>query len=210
MTHWLDRIVALFQADTSDLRELAQIAGADPKTFYRGIDIRNLELDGQNLEGMEFSSPSSYAPVGTQFELSLFSPNSEREIVHRIRGATRQEERVALLLAEFLRDRSRAMQIIKDYSDKAILANSVVNLLRDIHDQELDGKRFSNIQIARKVSGRFAKSEDKRSVLAYFFAKYLGIYPEIRTWLQGKSVNKLSKNLQEQFEHFLQDPPMIL
>src|ERR1700680_1747168 len=113
MTHWLDRVVALLQADTTDLRELARIAGADPRTFYRGVDINKLDVDGQNLEGMEFSDPApSYGPAGTQFVLDLFLPNSEGLVVHRIKGAPRQEERAAILLAEFLRDRSQAMRII--------------------------------------------------------------------------------------------------
>jgi hypothetical protein len=207
MTHWLDIVVALLRADTSDLRELARIAGADPKTFYRGVDINALDLDGQNLDGIELSTPSpSPTRAGTQFELELFSPNSELQIVHKLKGATRQEERVALLLAEFLRDRSRAIQIINGYSDKAMLATSAMNLLMDIYDRELDGKRFSNLQIARKISGRFAKSEDKRNVLAYFLAKYLGAYPDIRAWLKEKSIHKLSKDLQQEFAQFLNDP----
>jgi hypothetical protein len=109
-------------------------------------------------------------------------------------------------LAEFLRDRSRAMQIIDNYSDKAILVNSVVKLLRNIRDQELYGKWFSNLRIARSVSGRFAKSEDKRNVLAYYLAKYIGIYPEIRAWLREKSINKLSEHWQREFEQFLKEP----
>jgi hypothetical protein len=208
MTHWLDMVVALLRADTSDLRELARIAGADPKTFYRGIDISALDLDGQKLDDIELSTPSpSPTRAGTQFELELFSPNSELQIVHKLKGAVRQEERVALLLAEFLRNRSRAIQIINGYSDKAMLATSAMNLLIDIYDRELDGKRFSNLQIARKISGRFAKSEDKRNVLAYFLAKYLGVYPDIRAWLKEKSIHKLSRDSQQEFVQFLSGPP---
>lgn len=206
--HWLDMVVALLHADTSDLRELARIAGADPKNFYRGVDISALDLDGQNLDGIELSTPpTSPHGVSTQFEFELFTPTSELQIVHKIKGINRQEERAALLLAEFLRDRSRAIQILSGYSDRAMLANSVVNLLIDIHDQELDGKRFSNLQIARRVSGRFAKSEGKRHVLAYFFAKYLGIYPDIKAWLKEKSIHGLSRDLQMEFAQFLNDPP---
>jgi hypothetical protein len=47
MTHWLDMVITLLQANTSDLRELARLAGADPKTFYQGIEIERLDLLGK-------------------------------------------------------------------------------------------------------------------------------------------------------------------
>jgi hypothetical protein len=56
MLDWLQKIVTLLQADTSDLRELAHLAGADPKTFYRGIRIEDLDIAGQNLAGMKFAT----------------------------------------------------------------------------------------------------------------------------------------------------------
>ncbi|MEA2897571.1 MAG: hypothetical protein QOJ84_3186 [Bradyrhizobium sp.] len=205
MTHWLDKVVLLFQADTSDLRELARIAGADPSVFYRGIDITKLDLNGQDLDGIEFSTPLDAR--GTQLVLDLFQPDSKAHILDRIKSAPRQEERAVLFLAEFLRDRLRAMQVIDEYShDKALLTNSVLNALREIRSEEIFGRRFSNLQIARKVSGRFARSEDKRSVLAYFLAKYLGTYPELRAWIENKSVEKLSKQAQEEFKRFLREP----
>jgi hypothetical protein len=111
MTHWLDMVITLLQANTSDLRELARLAGADPKTFYQGIEIERLDLAGQNIEGMEFSTSSkTYVPAGTQLVLDLEFGSSEGHLLHRVRGAHRQEERAAMILAAFLRDRNSTMR----------------------------------------------------------------------------------------------------
>lgn len=55
MEHWLDRVLLLLQADTDNLRELAEIAGGDPRTFYRAINISDVDIKGQNIDGMEFA-----------------------------------------------------------------------------------------------------------------------------------------------------------
>jgi hypothetical protein len=124
----------------------------------------------------------------------------------KIRSTRRQEERAALLLAEFLQNRSRGMQIVDNYvRDKAMLTNAVLQVLTEIRAFEVAGKQFSNLQIARKVSGRFAKSEDKRAVLAYFFAKHLNKYADIRAWLRGKSITKLSHAQQQELHRYLED-----
>jgi hypothetical protein len=39
MKHWLQTVITLLEADTADLRELARIAGGNPKIFYRGINL---------------------------------------------------------------------------------------------------------------------------------------------------------------------------
>jgi hypothetical protein len=207
MTHWLDMVMTLLQANTSDLRELARLAGADPKTFYKGIEIRRLDLAGQDIEGMEFStSPETYVPVGTQLALDLEFGGSEGHLLYKVRGAPRQEERAAMILAAFLQDRNSTMRAIRSYLDKAVLTNSVVNLLIDIWDQETEGRVFTDLQIARRVSGRFAKSEDKRHVLTYFLAKHLGAHPTIRIWLGKKAVYKMPKEAQTEFGKFLAQP----
>lgn len=56
MNHWLDNAAKLLNAETDDLRELAQMVGADPRDFYRNIDIVRLTTAGQNLDGMTFAN----------------------------------------------------------------------------------------------------------------------------------------------------------
>ncbi|MCF1505464.1 S1 RNA-binding domain-containing protein, partial [Afifella sp. H1R] len=53
MNNWLDKVVEILDSDTGDLRILAQIAGADPKIFYRGINLDGADIRGQDLRGLD-------------------------------------------------------------------------------------------------------------------------------------------------------------
>lgn len=209
MTHWLAKIITLFEADTADLRELARLAGGNPEIFYRGIKLDELDIEGQNLEGMEFLPPEKPA-TGDQkaFDLGPHEQNLiPSHMAQKIKGARRQEERAAMLLAEFLRDRSRGMQIIDSYArDKANLTHSVLSVLRKIREEELAGKPRTNLYIARSVSGRFARTIEKRGILTYYFAKHLSSYPEIKAWLKYKSVIGLPKDKQKEFDLLVSGP----
>jgi hypothetical protein len=52
---WQRTVIQLLLADTSDLRNLATIAGADYRTFYRGANFRSADLSGQDLAGLDLS-----------------------------------------------------------------------------------------------------------------------------------------------------------
>jgi hypothetical protein len=54
MGHWLDTVMALLQSETTDLRQLAIMAGGNPKTFYRGTRIEDIDPEGQDLSGLDF------------------------------------------------------------------------------------------------------------------------------------------------------------
>ena len=54
--HWLDKVIEILNSDSTDLRELAEMAGGNPKTFYRGVDLSGVDLRGQDLSGMEFTN----------------------------------------------------------------------------------------------------------------------------------------------------------
>jgi Sigma-70 factor, region 1.1 len=53
----LTKAIKLLQAETADLRELAHLAGADPRIFYRGIRLEDLDVGDLNIQRMEFSTP---------------------------------------------------------------------------------------------------------------------------------------------------------
>lgn len=53
--HWLEDIEAVFRAPTGDLRQLAIVAGGDPRTFYIGTDLTGVDISGQDLRGMKFT-----------------------------------------------------------------------------------------------------------------------------------------------------------
>ena len=137
MIHWLQKIITILETETADLRELARIAGGNPKTFYRGINLEDLDVKDQNLEGMEFSTHLTGDEIrSTQLDFDIFSQanaSSAKQLAHEIRGTKRQEERSALLLAHFLKNRSRGTQIIDSYAyDKATPTNSVLDVLRGV------------------------------------------------------------------------------
>jgi hypothetical protein len=54
--HWLDDVRAVLEADTGDLRALAQIAGEDPRTLYIGTDLAGVDVRGQDLRGIGLSN----------------------------------------------------------------------------------------------------------------------------------------------------------
>lgn len=56
MSHWLQTVIDLLEAETSNLRELAILAGADPRTFYVGVKLEDLDIRGQDLRGMTFTN----------------------------------------------------------------------------------------------------------------------------------------------------------
>jgi len=56
MPHWLEKALHLIEADTHDLRELAILAGGDPRTFYLDTSLDGADLRGQDLRGMKFSN----------------------------------------------------------------------------------------------------------------------------------------------------------
>ena len=55
MSHWLDKVIVLLEADTSSLRELALLAGGDPRSFYLGSKMEDVDWSNQDLQGMLFT-----------------------------------------------------------------------------------------------------------------------------------------------------------
>ena len=192
MKHWLDMVVILLQAPTANLRELAHLAGADPRNFYVGVDVQSLDLTDQDTKGMSFSSVEGQEEQEQQgptvSELIYEGIARVVDATRAIRRSTRQEERIVLLLDEIIKNRSLAIDIIDMYdADRGKPAAEALTLLR----QKLQGdKKLTNVQLARIVSGRFAKSPQRRTTLAYFMFKHLRKYPDIGEWLEGKSINR--------------------
>lgn len=54
MNHWTERVERVLKSSSGDLRELAKIAGYDPKEFYIGQSLAGCDLRGQDLRGMIF------------------------------------------------------------------------------------------------------------------------------------------------------------
>ncbi|RYD86057.1 MAG: hypothetical protein EOP84_00355 [Verrucomicrobiaceae bacterium] len=52
------RIVDILMSDKTRLDELAELAGYDPETFYRGCNLSGVDLRGQDLRNMSFVGAS--------------------------------------------------------------------------------------------------------------------------------------------------------
>ncbi len=51
-----NKVLEILRSDSQSLSELAAISGRDKFTFYRGADLTNLDLRGQNLTGLNFDN----------------------------------------------------------------------------------------------------------------------------------------------------------
>jgi hypothetical protein len=201
MAHWLEKVVTLLQAETSDLRELARLAGGNAETFYRGIQLSALELDGQDIEGMEFSPRSEVD--GGKFDLSVLVPiNSDRtqfveigSLLKLIRNVGTQEERLALLLRLVLENRDFGVEIIKAYGrDKAKYANRGLGALESVFSDEksqmslfgfLPAKRHGDAVLARTIYLPFSKGmPSNRAALIVYMTRHLASYPKINQYLR--------------------------
>jgi hypothetical protein len=181
--HWLDTVVTLLCAETADLRELARIVGANPKTFYRGIDPGNLDLIGQDLQGMEFKAISA-------------------EDTEKIRNATTKEERLSMLLDSILQNRSNGLQILDSYnSDRSSYANDSLEELRKVLTNEPENRRVDNVSLVRALRRPLAHQlGGSRANLIYYMAKHLSKYPDIKGYLRKSYLRSTSSQF-DRYRH---------
>ena len=110
MTHWLDTVVVLLTSETANLRELALLAGGDPRTFYLGVDTQRIDFFGQNIEGMSFSGPvASVSTIPTEPEESDVKPIPTSE-------NSKEAQDLAHMLAEARKENARASQFVAHIS----------------------------------------------------------------------------------------------
>lgn len=190
MSHWLDTVMKLLRADTSDLRELANIANADANVFYLGVDTEKLDLSQQDVRGLRF----------TDFVSCRLA---------EIRNLGRREERIALILDSIVYDRSIGIKILDgiedDRSDDVL---QIVQLLKEqlsvgivspisrkkyiryayrAKDEKKIHSTIENIVLISSVFIWFSKTISyTRHHLFYFMVKHLSKYPEIKRYLQDK------------------------
>jgi hypothetical protein len=187
LSHWLDTVVTLLCADTSDLRELAKIAGRDPKTFYIGVDFAKLEISDQDLRGIGLSNFATHR-------------------LSKIRDTRRAEERVTLLLDSILYNQKDGLEALSDYeASRTIREDHLVDILRRLLENSPGFTRTSRV-IDRFFRGRNYSDEQMKAVLLvdavrqlysralptsrdalfYNMAKHLSKYPEIKEYLIDK------------------------
>jgi hypothetical protein len=173
MTHWLEKVVLLFKAPTSDLRALAELVGEDPKTFYRGIDLDGLEVEGQDLTGMEFGDIEADGVANDN------NPPDPYKIAVSISRISRQEERVSVILDLILRDRRRGFEILNKYQgDRAKFASYAIEEIRSSFSDEssTNDQIIAASLVARFFSYTYPMN---RGRLLFFLATHLAKYPVV-------------------------------
>jgi hypothetical protein len=173
MAHWLDKVVTLLQARTSNLRELAELAGEDPRTFYRGVMLSELDVEGQDLTGMEFASYDFASAANDN------NGTESSKLAETIAKTSRQEERVALIIQLILNDRARGMEILERVQgDRAKFASYAFNEIRlSLSDSSEDKDQLI---VASLIPRFFSYTYPmNRGRLLYFLAEHLAGYPVV-------------------------------
>jgi hypothetical protein len=168
LKHWLEMVAVLLQAETSNLRELCRIAGGDPRTFYRGVDPKELELTDDDWE--------------------FFQQDAVAEALERIGSSRRQEERVALALDQILRDKRVGLLALQELAnERSKFAKFAFDYIR----RKIDPLSLDRATEAAVVAGIFNRLYQEvypfnKAALMYYFAMHLGKYPTIRTTIQSR------------------------
>jgi hypothetical protein len=180
LPHWLDVVVTLLRSDTANLKELARLAGRDPRYFYRGIDPSNLDLLGQDIDGIEFSSDES--------ELSKFSIEDVLDRGRNIGRAKRSEERVALLLLLVFENPRFSRAVLASISEKRskYAAAAIAQLKSEVQKSTAVEKGVDQIALIRMVRRHYVHAfPDSRAALFYYLTKHLSQFPKIKKYLQN-------------------------
>lgn len=170
--HWLQKVMELLTANTSNLRELAEIAGGNPKTFYRGIDLSRLDTAGQDLSDMEFGWDAPRKPDA----LPQMPGRSE------IRSSRRYEERLAKLILLLATDRAAGLKMLDEYGiEKSKHGTEVLADLRQWLNEDGRSDAVSAVEIARFVRSRFSHAmPGSRAAILYYLVKHLTQVPGMR------------------------------
>lgn len=200
MPHWLDKVLTILQAQTADLRELAHIAGGDPRTFYRGISRDRIDLVGQDVDGMEFGDELAdqvKLTEGEEVERAAFFRN-----VASIRDAGRAEERLAIIVRAMIEHRAIGSQLLKKLSeDRSKYARSAIRELTEVHASSSEVDELDPVNLMRLVRRHYVHAyPDSRAALIFYLAKHLHIFPDAKEYLR----DSFSKSYSYAFQVYAQ------
>lgn len=176
-------VLVLLQSDTADLKELARIANRDPRYFYRGIDPSNLELSGQDIEGIEFSADDSELKQ----EMSRFSIEDVLEKGKKIGQIKRSEERVVLLMLLIFENPKLAHAVLSSISEKRSksAAAAIAELRLQMQKHYYETEPIDRVLLVRAVRRHYAHTfPDSRAALFYYFVMYLSEFSDVKDYLR--------------------------
>lgn len=198
MSHWLDKVIKLLTAKTHNLRELASLADADPKTFYRDVDMSGVDVRGQDLRGMEFNSNFYSEAIwdettvfDTDFDDDLDDDIEEFDgLLHKetadscdaIGKLRKHEERLACIINLCINNIEEIPEIAKYYSDKSTYVNDMLSILssKNFHEIDLFGKNLNEREFSIFISFIFNSCYyHSRPLLLYYMSKHLGYRKDV-------------------------------
>lgn len=147
----------------------------------------------------------------SEFEASELSPAPihlpslvhDGDVLVKIQAATRQEERVALLLSEILRDRENGSSLLRSYQPSAMFERSAIALTRKAFGGGSGGGGLyvDELIMADLVSILFSKIYPmNRGHILRYFSKHLGMYPHVNRAIELK-LNKTNSMYVQEHRH---------
>lgn len=156
MSHWLDKVISLLLAPTSDLRELAIMAGGDPETFYLGVDIETIDFTNQNVEGMHFSTPVSSRPqsIGDELERLQALEELNKALLHARDDALRGR------FSAEVSNATKTMFVANTSHMMRTPLNSILGYLELLENTRVAGKQLDYIGAIRQASSELLRLAD--------------------------------------------------
>jgi hypothetical protein len=154
---------------------------------YSKIDISQLTSEIQNelqyvtpVDGLEHS-------LNEFTDVDAIQTGKVSAALRRIRAPGRQEERLAILLDELLRDKHIGMSALLQYTDRARFANRAIQFVRQ-RIRHCDANNLSYEQMAAGMVYRLYTDTfpNARGLTLFFLAKHLSRYPAVRTEIRKK------------------------
>jgi len=183
--HWADKILEIFDADTTDLRKLAIIAGVDPRYFYVGTDLEGADIRGQDLRGMLLTNLDLSKVIydrATQIDVDtdtdFLDEIKKLEIKKDVVVLTKlgaQEERLVCLLKLYIENPGYEKFIDGFVSERSEFSAKSISNFRQVYRRDLFGETISKPQFYRFIDVMINMSFPKnRAKLIFNLAKHLG------------------------------------
>ncbi|MER9075957.1 hypothetical protein NKH80_24620 [Mesorhizobium sp. M0904] len=150
-------------------------------------------------------------PTPTYEKYDNVQESGVRDLLIEVRSARRQEERIAILIAGILENRSVGISALLQYGrDKAKFANHALDRIRDTLIRDDGDDRLMEIAAEKLVRHLYsAQFPASRGSLLLFFAKYLAGWPEINGEIHrrlGRTRSMFVEQYRPAIEEFLKSP----
>ncbi len=183
--HWMDKILEIFDADTTDLRRLAIIAGADPRYFYIGTALNGADIRGQDLTGMkltnldlskvDYDEKTKIDILDDQNFLDEIKKLEIKKSVILINQLGKQEERLVCLIKTYTENSGYENFIDGLISERSEFSYSFILKFREIYSRGFFGEQFNKKDYYKFIDIMINKSFPKnRGQLIFYLAKHLG------------------------------------